>query len=52
MYFNTTRWAIDIMLSIGFIFVLTMILLIKLIKLETKVLEIKTPQTKNQEDEQ
>ena len=34
MYFNTTRWAIDIMLSIGFIFFLEMFLLWRLMKIE------------------
>ena len=37
MYFNTTRWAIDIMLSIGFIFFLTMFLLIRLVKLQKEI---------------
>ena len=36
MYFNTTRWAIDITLSIGFIFFLEMLLIWRLTKLEKK----------------
>ena len=40
MYFNTTRWAIDITLSIGFLTLLVIFLLIRLVKLEKEVMAI------------
>ncbi len=41
MYFNTLRWAIDINLSIFFVFGITMFLLWRLVKLEKQVKKLK-----------